>query len=250
MTIIATTRPSRSAVALARALGARRVRVDRWPIRRKHGDVINWGNTWLPPIPPNTNLLNLPNNVSKSVDKILAFEAMKAAEIPTVDFTTNVEDVRNWLRAGKTVYARLLTKASGGRGITLIRPGDTNILRAPLYTKFWRCDREIRVHVVGNQVIDFAEKRRRRVDNPPALRYWIRTYDNGWIYAREGAEIPDAVKQVAVKAIAALGLNFGAVDMRVRNNGKCRVLEVNSAPGMSGITLQSYANALRRIIRV
>jgi hypothetical protein len=65
------------------------------------------------------------------------------------------------------------------------------------------------------------------------------------VFSRTGIrEIPE-VTQLAIKAVQALGLDFGAVDV-VFADGKASVLEVNSAPGLKGQTLVSYANAVRK----
>jgi glutathione synthase/RimK-type ligase-like ATP-grasp enzyme len=53
----------------------------------------------------------------------------------------------------------------------------------------------------------------------------------------------------AVKAVEALGLDFGAVDLVVDHQGLEYVLEVNTAPACSPKTLQAYAFQLANLIR-
>jgi D-alanine-D-alanine ligase-like ATP-grasp enzyme len=49
--------------------------------------------------------------------------------------------------------------------------------------------------------------------------------------------------QLSVEAVAALGLDFGAVDIIEDKEGNFYVLEINTAPGLEGHTVTSYAKA-------
>jgi D-alanine-D-alanine ligase-like ATP-grasp enzyme len=44
-------------------------------------------------------------------------------------------------------------------------------------------------------------------------------------------------------------LDFGAVDLVVDRDNKEYVLEVNTAPALSPLRLQHYAEALRKVLR-
>jgi hypothetical protein len=253
MRTVMVSRASVSSRMLAKRLGIRRIIVGRRATPFCDA-LINWGCSDMPPPPRRIlTVYNRPECVQVAVDKKATFAALKAANVPTVDWTTDIKTAQGWLDKGSTVYGRQLTRSSGGEGISLYLAGkhDGPIANAPLYTRFYKCDREVRVHVVGDQVIDFSEKRRdRSFVNDGTPRYWIRTHSNGWIYAREGAKLTDSEKATAVLAVRALGLDYGAVDMRVRAGGGCAVLEVNSAPGITGSTLDSYEEAFKNILRV
>lgn len=62
--------------------------------------------------------------------------------------------------------------------------------------------------------------------------------------ARDGVVVSDETKAEAVKAVAALGLDFGAVDIVIDREGKPVILEVNTAPGIQGTTLTNYKRAI------
>ena len=106
----------------------------------------------------------------------------------------------------------------------------------------------------NNRIIDFAQKKQmssatreeRGVSEEPDGH--IRNHGNGWIFARGGVEIQDEVKEVAIKAVSALGLDFGAVDIVITPQGVGKILEINTAPGLEGTTLESYKNAILREI--
>lgn len=217
---------------------------------RKVGTVINWGCSEIPGIMPGSNIINFPTAVELAVDKLATFRVLQRAGMPVLEFTEDSSVAKKWHLAGKTVYGRELTRASAGRGIHLFLGDEQQkeIPRLPLYTKFWKCDREQRVHVFRDKIIDFSEKRRIKVDNPPKNRFWVRTHANGWIYAREDAQLHDKVKDACILAVRAVGLDFGAVDVRVLDNGDCRILEINSAPGLAGTTLVNYHQTFWRVV--
>jgi glutathione synthase/RimK-type ligase-like ATP-grasp enzyme len=122
------------------------------------------------------------------------------------------------------------------------------IVPAPLYTKYIKKISEYRVHVVGNAVID-VQKKMRRTDIPDEQVNWqVRSHSNGFIFGREGVVLPDAVTADCVRCVNELGLDFGAVDVIFNAHQETYyVLEVNTAPGLTGTTLVNYANALTNL---
>lgn len=168
---------------------------------------------------------------------------------------------------GKTMVARTLDRASQGRGIEVLTPErvrqDGGIVRANLYTEAIDKGREYRVHVGslrgGYRVID-VQRKIRRPDVADTDRPFIWNHDNGFIFVRDGVNIntvPNSVLDVALRAVRALGLHFGAVDIVVPRRGRADVmtmpayvLEVNTAPGMVGRTVQRYAEYFKAYCNV
>ena len=212
--------------------------------------IINWGEAELPARASRCTVLNSPEGCRNSSDKIRSFEVMDAAGVPIVPFTTSGSIAREWIEEeDDIVYCRTLSRASQGRGIVIAKEPD-DMVSAPLYTKYVEASREVRVHVFKGRVIDFAQKRKlssesreeRGFEGDPDV--FIRNLDNGWIFARLDVEVPDSAKQVAIDAVEALGLDFGAVDMLVDPDV---VLEVNSSPGLEGTTLERYTEAFKTL---
>ena len=105
------------------------------------------------------------------------------------------------------------------------------------------------MHVVCGKVVDVRRKSLRSDFNAHYANWKVRNHANGFIFAKGGFEVPDKVLEESVKATMVCGLDFGAVDV-VWNNflQKAFVLEINTAPGLEGSTVDSYANGFKAVL--
>lgn len=166
----------------------------------------------------------------------------------TPEFSTSSMDAQMWINQGYTVVERHILNGNSGAGIRLVEPGgEEAISRAPLYVRYVPKKQEYRVHVCGGQAVDIQRKARRKDVEDDAINWKIRNHDNGFIFARnEGDVVPPDVIIQSVKAVSLLGLAFGAVDVIFNDKEqKAYVLEVNTAPGLSGTTLEGYLSRFR-----
>jgi len=222
---------------------------------RQHGNyafrpnrqlVVNWGHGivpyWGSHVVPNPRLLNHWDSVSLAVNKLKAFKVFKQHEVPTPDWTTDIETAKGWLDAGRVVICRTKLSSMEGRGIVVATRKD-ELVPAPLYTKLFPKEKEYRVHVFKGEVIDYVQKKL-RTDAPANRSKYIRNTANGWIFARSNIQLPLAVVDCAKKAVSSLGLDFGAVDLAIGASGKVVVFEVNTAPGIEGTTITKYKEAI------
>ena len=197
-------------------------------------------------------VLNQPSAVEVASNKLLAFEKMKEAEVSIPEFTVDRAVAITWINEGYIVVARTLLRGSEGRGIEIVekeRDADaiTSIVAAPLYVKYIKKAAEYRIHIFDGRVIDVQEKKTRQ--GAENINYRIQSYNNGFIFAREGVEPPAQVLEEAKKAVVSLGLTFGACDLLYnRHYDKAYCIEVNTSPGMSGSTIDSYKNAILRFM--
>lgn len=207
------------------------------------GVVINWGSSRMPTW-RDTRIMNPPEKVAVASCKTTAFQAMRTARC--VPFTTNRDEAVAWQNDGATVVCRALTRASGAEGMTLCEPG-VDIPTVPLYTKYVPKMDEYRVHVFGGEVILVQRKALKEgVQNP---NWKVRNLENGFIFQRNNLEPPADVLTQALAAINDLGLDFGAVDVIWNDRRQeAYVLEVNTAPGLGGSTVDDYANAFKKAI--
>ncbi len=76
---------------------------------------------------------------------------------------------------------------------------------------------------------------------------WVRSFDAGWRIRYDEFRASTAMRQLARKAVGALDLNFGAVDLGLASVGLV-VFEVNRAPGADPPTIETYTKAIKKWI--
>lgn len=244
---------SASARALSRATGVLRVPMSRQTrfIGRDLNDVlVNWGYGYSIPRENQWDRVTWVNGfwaVNRARNKIYSFRAFNEAGVTTLDWTTGIDGAYGWHKDGHTVVCRGTITGQGGSGIVVVDQSQqaSAIPRVPLYTRYEKRKHEYRVHVWCGEVLDVQQKRKRRgVEVDPH----VRSYANGWVFCREDVNCPAPVASVAVAAVRALGLDFGAVDVGWNAlKERAFVFEVNTAPGLEGATLEKYATKIREL---
>ena len=103
---------------------------------------------------------------------------------------------------------------------------------------------EYRVHsFLGKSLRAGKKAPREDFRNPHA---WVRSWDGGWRIVYDGVTVKQRHRDIAHQAVAALGLQFGAVDIGERRDNSLAVLEVNRAPGLEGGTVDAYVRAIQQ----
>lgn len=178
-----------------------------------------------------------------------AFQAFQAAGIEEIpSFTTERAVASTWVLGGSVVVCRTSLNGHSGAGIT-VAAREEDLVDAPLYVLYRKKKLEYRVHVAFGQVIDVQQKRKRS-DYAGDIDYAVRNHHTGWVYCREGVVDAPARDSLAVRAVSALGLDFGAVDIIYNEYLNCYyLLEVNTAPGLEGTTVEKYTAAFAAKIR-
>ena len=183
----------------------------------------------------------------RSLNKIEQLQRMKDEDVPCPPFTTDVERIAEL--GSKTVFARTLVNSTNGKGIVEFSASDV-APRAPLYSAYIPKKSEYRVHVFNGEVIDIQEKRKRNgFQGERNTR--VRNLNNGYVYCRDDLNPPDGIGDLAIRAVQAVGYPYGAVDIIYNaKRDKCYVLEVNSKPGLQGTTLDKYADAIKKELKL
>jgi len=245
---------SEGAKVLSEALGVKRIRREGSRYVGTPGKhVINWGASELPDNVAGATIINRPEAIRRVSNKLLFFQTCANAGAPRIpEFTTSRDQVRSWLEAGKKVVARTILQGHSGAGIVILEGAGVDIPQAPLYTVYVPKKEEWRIHVfrAGEELLVLDKQRKIRDPQFDGVPNWnVRSHANGFIFARDVAPPnPDVITQ-AIKALEVSGLDFGAVDVIWnQQNGQAYCLEVNTAPGLQGQTIQSYANALRKYL--
>lgn len=247
---------SRSALALGEALGARLIRHERSRFVGGGGKtVVNWGASEVSAQVGRCRVLNPPDRVRVAGNKLLTFGTLSPARVSIPQFTQHREEAINWIEGGTTVVARRVLTGHSGQGVVILQRGD-DFVEAPLYTKYIPKDREYRLHIVKNRQGEYVvvDVQRKVKDPEREVTDWkVRSHDNGFIFIRTSEDgrsyreaVEPQVRDQALLAMRSLNLDFGAVDMIWNRKAGCAYcLEINSAPGITGETINTYENALR-----
>jgi glutathione synthase/RimK-type ligase-like ATP-grasp enzyme len=237
---------SQSAKALTQALGIKRLK--REGKLFMSSDLLNWGCSEFKRPARFDRVFNHPRSVSTASNKLQAFKSLQlGVAIPS--FTESKEEAFKWLAEGlfKKVVCRTILNGHSGAGIVIASSPD-ELVDAPLYVEYVFKKHEYRVHATQKGAFFVQQKKKR--DGVEDANFQIRNHQNGFIYAHKDVDVPDFVKKMACDAIINLGLDFGAVDIIYNEkNNRWVVLEVNTAPGLSGETLNRYVEMIKELVK-
>lgn len=273
---------SKSAKKLKESIGGKIIKLEnsRYRYRPQH-KVINWGNSRRPSwMSTDIPVLNSPEAVHNAANKLVSFRILRDLEVPHVPFTDNYEEAQAWVDLGEKVFVRHTLAGHSGEGIEIVNGGPFSteldaiasrlwelgyeylaeqvsqeiqppkLPQALLYTRAVPNNGEYRVHVFNGEVILY-QKKSRRVDEdgnvltPEGEEADVRNLASNWVYRTSNLRRLERVEQLAVSAISAIGLDFGAVDIIKDENGDVFILEINSAPGLgNNDTLVAYREAV------
>jgi glutathione synthase/RimK-type ligase-like ATP-grasp enzyme len=257
---------SKSAKALADKLGGKVLKLEGSKYKYSSGDVIiNWGNTTTPDHlegqMPGSHWFNFPWEIRSASNKLLFFQRMKEAGLSDIipRFFTSQDEIPD---DAFPIVCRTVLAGHSGDGIVIANTR-SDLVPAPLYVQYVKKQDEYRIHVgmrgentgypysedgdVPFADIISVQRKARRLETPDSEVNWkVRNHQNGFVYVRQNVAPPDAVLEVAKQAFVASGLDFGAIDV-IWNQQQQRayVLELNSAPGLEGSTVDDYAKFFR-----
>lgn len=259
---------SKSAGLLAEGLRNQGIRCfkvypDRAYTPRNSDIIINWGNSmppmWYDELETVHQMVNKECHVREATNKLTAFEIMKEAGVSIPEFTNDEQKAQQWYLDGYKVVGRDKLSGKCGQGILItdnfdypVSEGGMDVIHMreikhralPLYVKYIKKTYEYRIHVFKDRVIDIQQKRKKR--GYDEINHQIRTHNNGWVFTRMDVNPNQLVISESIKAVQSLGLDFGAVDVIWNNHyAKAYVLEVNTAPGLEGTTVDKYINAIK-----
>lgn len=254
---------SGSAKALAEALGIKQLKLKGSKYKgSKDKIVINWGNSMANNEVEKSTVINKPEAIQLASNKLEFFQKMRdhndntldggADYIPIPRFFTQAREAALFVGKSGPVMARTVLNGHSGAGIVYCEAVD-DVFNNPakLYTQYIPKTSEFRVHVSGGKVIDIQKKARKRDVPDDKVDWRVRNLDNGFIYARnlEDMQLTELIKMQCINAVEVCGLDFGAVDVIYHKKSKTYyILEINTAPGLAGTTVASYAKSFEQLL--
>ena len=244
---------SNSAKAIAEAMGMKQIKLEGSKFKGSPDKlVINWGSSSVSEEVQKCKVMNKPKAVAIAANKLKFFQQVEGL-VTIPDFTTDPEVAKSWSEAGSIVVGRKKLNGHSGEGLYIIEVGDWDKyggVKFPLYTKYVPKKDEFRVHVVGKKVIDVRRKALKAGYAKEHVNWKVRNLAEGFIFAKEGFETPQDVLDQSIAAVLACGLDFGAVDVVWNNFRKeAYVLEINTACGLEGSTVDNYASAFKEFLQ-
>ena len=248
---------SQGAKDLATAIGIKQIKKEGSKFKgASHKLVINWGNSKSTDEVDKCMVINKPECVAICSDKLAFFNFIQR----TNDSITKIDDYveiplystkKTWAldmcESGTKIVCRTVLNGHSGEGIHIAdTPND--VVDAPLYVEYRLKKTEYRVHVMHDKVVDVQRKARDHNIPDDQVNWQVRNHKYGFVFVRDENPdtIPKNVLTQALNAVKMVGLDFGAVDIIYNSKHRnATVLEINTAPGLSGTTLEGYKSRFK-----
>lgn len=206
----------------------------------EYDTLIRWGSRVHAGMAQPNTVLNERRAIGNSSDKYGALEQLSDNDVPVPRFTKRRE------RLGPSsddyiTYPALGREQSHSQGTDIeliLQQRDAYLTDNHHFVDYIPTELEYRMHVIDGEVIKVHEKRQRHEAENHA---YIRNYETGYVFLNPRERPP--ADSIALDAVDALGLDFGAVDViRAEESGDEYVLEVNSAPSLDENNLRRYGD--------
>ena len=245
---------SASAKALAEGLNTLVLRTENSRFRPRPTDlIVNWGSQRKDNLSP-ARVLNDPEKIRLASDKLAFFTVMSSSTETSSLVPKHWTDASEIEDSEFPIVCRTVLSGHSGQGIVIARDR-SELVPAPLYVKYMKKKDEYRVHVgrvdgrKNPDMVIAVQRKAREIAVPDSEVNWeIRNHSNGFVFVRNGFTAPVAVVDAARQVFSATGLDFGAVDVIYNERSAAAyVLEVNTAPGMEGRTVEDYVRFIEKV---
>jgi hypothetical protein len=214
------------------------------PGKNKVGTLIRWGCSKLVGKPG--KILNKAKAIDLASDKLESLKTLKDNDIRVPEvFMPDKVTFESFPLLGRKKH-----HIAGNDIVFCLQKTDIPEARAAgctYFTKYIPKAREYRVHVFDGQAIKISQKlltEPNRNKDP-----WIWNFDEGYTFHVQKEKLPSMGKMMAMASVEALGLNFGAVDIIIGDDGKSYILEVNTAPGLqTDSSIDVYVEKFKAIL--
>lgn len=197
--------------------------------------------------------INNRSTIEECADKYRTILTLANADIstPKTSIITNEHGIKVAFEKVGDMFPVVLKTLSGSKGIGVFTANDWSTLKSTLQT-IWKIDPsveiliqeyiendyDIRIHVVGNDVI--AAMKRLKIKNDFRSNYSL----GG---KTEKIKLTDEQIEMAIRANKAVNGIWTGVDMMMGKDGPI-IIEVNSSPGIKGIEKTTNKNVVGKVI--
>jgi hypothetical protein len=248
--------------------------------------VVRLGSTTVVDV-PNIVECNTVQAVKNSSSKLLMKQCFLTSEVKTADWfvynrNNNFDQIgpfhtENDINISNLPYPIVAKHHFGSRGEGNFLLNNQQELEAwmrgktvsnYIFEKFYNFNREYRLHVTKYGCF-YSCRKMLKHDTPEANRWFRNDSNSVWIVEYKDVLLEDnpefdkptnwdTIVAESVKALNAVGLDVGAVDLRIQSSktpkGKTRenpefiIVEINSAPSFGEITAQRYIQEIPKIL--
>lgn len=201
--------------------------------------VIRWGSRDPLQYRPSLFTVNPSNAIGRATDKYESLVRMKERGVVVPPFSTNPQELRF------PVLGRNRNHTRGTDIAFALQLRDCTAI-SDFFTQYIPTAREYRARVVGDECVRVSEK---VLTDESAYCPWIRNYENGYTFRSPSVRLNAYQEALAIAAVKAHGLDFGAVDLVVGDDGMTYVLEVNTAPALAPRSAGAMLGGIVRLIQ-
>lgn len=218
--------------------------------------LVRWGSR--KQMPPAAIQINTPRAMAVASDKVEALRVMRHEGITTIPWGITWEDALNQRQNRRDMILGRSRSGMGGKDIVVYDPSQQYQGKYPtnpeqtgnrhdFYSVYMKPVSEVRIHIADGRPIRVQRKYCDYPDKAEANPF-VRNYAHGYRFRAPRMNLREMRIDQAAKAVAAIGLDFGAVDMLMVGPYQY-VLEVNTAPACSPLTAKCYASAIALMVR-
>jgi len=197
--------------------------------------------------------LNTPEACRNAADKLLMKQCFDRLQVKTAQWHhASKGDIRLPVVAKRRVSSR-------GEGVYLLRTqadydefirSHQSQLDHYIFEKFRSYRNEYRLHVT-DQGYFYTNRKAMRRATPQERRWKFSSDETVWLLEDNPhfnrPSTWDQIVEHSVKALQAVGLDTGAVDVKVGRNGHFIILEINSAPAFGDLTAAKYMEVIPQV---
>jgi glutathione synthase/RimK-type ligase-like ATP-grasp enzyme len=178
-------------------------------------------------------------------DKLTQYKWFEENKLNFPFFTESKQAAIELVQQGRSVVCRTKLRGLGGDGIVIADTVD-QIVDAPVYVEYHKKTNEYRVNMFKGEVVCIREKRKRKdYEAPPERDGRVRSHDNGYVFCTPLKPPPEAITELAKAACKITTSDIVGVDIAYhKTTDYAFLLEVNSAPGMEGLTIEEMRDAV------